>query len=456
MVMSGRCRRCRIGAGFLLAVGLGWLATSCRLTGERPRPNVVVVLIDTLRPDYLGFYGYEKEYAPFLAELAQKGVVFERAFSTSSWTAPSTASLFTSLYPPQHGITEGFLMHRNRNKRRADEGAETIALNRLPSEVRTLPEVFQSMGYKTFGLTANINIGDEIGFSRGFDRFQREHDASADFFLEQLTQWRGEISQSKPFFLYLHMNDVHLPYHKREPYYEEQKGRLNNRRARYLSEVAYADEYLRKIYDTLELGKDSIVVVLSDHGEEFRDHGGLAHQDKLYIELNRVLMMIHAPALGLEPRRVALNVSLIDVLPTLVDLAGGGQEEGAADRMGLSLAPAITMSERTADLIETLRQRALFAHRVSHEESDDPLRAVTLRHWKLIEKPDGSRELYNHRRDPTEGRNLYASFSDRIGAKLVESLEEFKGVAPAAEPGRVEIDVDRELEKELRSLGYVQ
>jgi arylsulfatase A-like enzyme len=453
MAMTRWLRQKRKLLGLLLFLCLTSLTITCRT--ERSRPNVVVVLIDTLRPDYLGFYGYEEENAPFLAELARSGVVFERAFSTSSWTAPSTASLFTSLYPPQHGITEGFLMHQNRNKMREAERIETIALHRLPAEVATLPELFQSMGYRTFGLAANINIGDEMGFGRGFDRFELQADASAPFFLERVTSWRDDIRQSEPFFLYLHMNDVHLPYSKREPYYEEQGGKLNNRRARYLSEIAYTDEHLKKIYETLDLGKETVLVVLSDHGEEFRDHGGLAHQDKLYIELNRVLMMFHAPVLELEPRRVTLNVSLIDVLPTLMELAGGFENETLVDRMGVSLVPTLTMSERTAGLIETLRQRTLFAHRVNHEESEKPHWAATLRHWKLIENGDHGLELYNHRRDPTEGRNLYSPHADGISTKLIETLEEFKTVGLAAQPGRVEVKVDPELEKELRSLGYV-
>ena len=337
----------------LLLISLAALTATCRFAVDRPQPNVVVILMDTLRPDYLGFYGYEEEKAPFLAELAERAVVFERAFSTSSWTAPSTSSLFTSLYPHQHGVIEGFLMHRTRSKRREDAGVETLELNRLPADVATLPEVFQSMGYTTFGLAANINVGEEIGFSRGFDRFERDSEASAAFFLERVTEWRDDIRQSEPFFLYLHLNDVHLPYHKRFPYYQKQEAKLGNRRARYLSELSYADEHLRKIYETLDLGKDTVVVALSDHGEEFRDHGGLAHQAKLYIELNRVLMMIHAPFLELEPRRVALNVSLIDVLPTLIELAGGAEEEGRFDRQGVSLVPALKNSERTGDLIET-------------------------------------------------------------------------------------------------------
>ena len=346
-------------------------------------------------------------------------------------------------------------MHRTRSKRREDAGVETLEFNRLPADVATLPEVFQSMGYTTFGLAANINVGEEIGFSRGFDRFERDSEASAAFFLERVTEWRDDIRQSEPFFLYLHLNDVHLPYHKRFPYYQKQEAKLGNRRARYLSELSYADEHLRKIYETLDLGKDTVVVALSDHGEEFRDHGGLAHQAKLYIELNRVLMMIHAPFLELEPRRVALNVSLIDVLPTLIELAGGAEEEGRFDRQGVSLVPALKNSERTGDFIETLRRRILFGHRVSRDESQEPLWAATLRHWKLIEKPDAPRELYNHRRDPTERRDLYSSHREGIPVKLVEAIEEFKEVGIAAEPDRVQVEVDPELEEQLRSLGYV-
>jgi len=449
--MSGRAQDALIR---LLLIPLAVLEVTCQLIVKAPQhpPNIVVILIDTLRPDYLGFYGYEKEMAPFLAELARNSVVFERAFSTSSWTAPSTSSLFTSLYPNQHGVIEGFLMHRVRSKRQESEGRETIELNRLPSEVATLPEEFKSMGYATYGLATNVNIGDEMGFSRGFDRFEREAEADASFVLERVKEWREEIRQSSPFFLYLHLNDVHEPYHKRPPYYQEQKGKLNDRRARYLSELAYADEHIRKIYETLDLGKDTILVTLSDHGEEFEDHGGLAHRAKLYVELNRVLMMFHAPFLGLDPQRVAMNVSLIDVLPTLMELAGGERMDGWE---GVSLVPVLRAGEETEDLVETLWRRTLFAHRINRDEAQGPLWAAIVRHWKLIEGSDGRRELYNHRRDPTERRDLYSPHADGIPVKLVEALDELKERGLAGKPDTVEIEVDPELEETLRSLGYV-
>ena len=172
-----------LAACFALAALIG--STVACQSQERP-PNVVVILTDTLRANYLGVYGYPKETAPFLADLAERAVVFDRAFSTSSWTAPSTSSLFTSLYPNQHGVVEGFMMRRKRNNRLAKQGEETIALNRLPAGVVTLPERFRALGYATFGMASNPIIWDEMGFSRGFDEFRRDLKATADDFVEQV------------------------------------------------------------------------------------------------------------------------------------------------------------------------------------------------------------------------------------------------------------------------------
>ena len=430
------------------------LATCSCAPGEPPqRPNVVVIFLDTLRPDYLGFYGYEKEMAPFLAGLANESVVFERAFSTSSWTAPSTSSLFTSLYPPQHGVVEGFMMHHVRTAKREQAEKETIPLNRLPSDRALLPEKFQSMGYRTFGIATNVNIGDEIGFSRGFDRFEQIRKSSAGVVLERVEAWKEEILASKAFFLYLHLNDVHLPYHAREPYYEKQEGELEDRRARYLSELSYVDAHIRRIYETLGLDEETVFVVLSDHGEEFRDHGGLEHRARLYAELNRVLMMFHAPSMGLEPRRItATNVSLVDVLPTLIDLVGG---KPVGDEEGISLVPLLKNDDGSEELAEALRRRILFAHRVGGGEPQPELWAAMHRYWKLIEQPDGKRELFDHRSDPGEKRNVYHRHRDVPGARLVAALQKFKEREVRENPEVIQVEVDDELKETLKSLGYV-
>lgn len=202
-----------------LAAGLPsslWLS-GCRKQRSRSRPNVVVVLIDTLRPDYLGFYGYKKETAAFLAKIAKKSFVFTRAFSTSSWTAPSTTSLFTSKYPHRHGVMEGFFANKIRATALRKTGKAEIFLNRIPKDLTVLPEIFKSMGYATFGMATNLNISDKIGFDRGFDLFNYKHQAPAEVVYEWVKQSQGRINNSKPFFLYLHPNDVHWPYHKHYP-----------------------------------------------------------------------------------------------------------------------------------------------------------------------------------------------------------------------------------------------
>jgi arylsulfatase A-like enzyme len=446
-----RRSRLKTLASLVLLVVLG-LLTACRSVETPQRPNVVVILIDTLRADHLGFYGYPKELAPFLARIAEESVVFDRAFSTSSWTAPSTSSLFTSLYPNQHGVVKGFNMTRKRNARLTREGHDTIELNRLPATVTTLPERFKSMGYTTFGLASNPNIGEEMGFDRGFDHFARDLNWTASDFLEQLTRWEGPIKESHPFFLYLHFNDVHGPYEEREPYYEKQQGWLEDRRARYLSSIGYTDEYIRRIYERLGLDKDTILVVVSDHGEEFHDHGGLAHDPSLYIELNRVVMLFHAPSLGVAPQRIAPNVSLIDVLPTLVELVAGEPVEAAE---GMSLVPALRKAPEGDALLKSLNRRMLFAHRLGLV-SPRPFWAAMQRQWKLIERPDANLEAYHHGSDPAERQNLYSRDPSQVPVRLISALEEFKAREPVEAPSTIQVEVDEELKKTLESLGYVQ
>jgi arylsulfatase A-like enzyme len=349
-------------------------------------------------------------------------------------------------------VVKGFNMTRKRNTRLTREGHDTIGLNRLPATVTTLPERFKSMGYTTFGLASNPNIGEEMGFDRGFDHFARDLDWTASDFLEQLTRWEGWIKESHPFFLYLHLNDVHGPYEEREPYYEKQQGWLADRRARYLSSIRYTDEYIRRIYERLGLDHDTLLVVLSDHGEEFHDHGGLAHDATLYIELNRVVMFFHAPFLGLEPQRVAPNVSLIDVLPTLVELVAGEPLEAAE---GMSLVPALRRGTEGDALLKRLTQRMLFAHRLGLT-SPQPFWAAMQRQWKLIERPDSNLEAYHHGSDPGERRNLYSRDPSQVPARLIAALEEFKVREPVAAPSSIQVEVDEELKRTLESLGYVQ
>lgn len=414
------------------------------------RPNIVLILVDTLRTSYLDLYGYPADTTPFLSELAESSAVFDRAFSTSSWTAPSTASVFTGQYPWTHGIKIGFYLHINRTTAAERRGEPTIPLNTFGPERRTLPMRLQELGYDTVGMASNVNIGDAIGFSRGFDRFDYDHRADVRTFLRRLEKWKSERTSDAPHFVYLHLNDCHQPYEKHDRFFDEEEARVQEDRARYLSEVRYADAQLRALYELLA-DDDTIFVVLSDHGEEFQDHGGRGHTAKLYDELNRVLMLIHGASSGVRAGRFdGVNVSLIDVLPTLLELAGVDTPQTVE---GVSLAPLVRRDEDESTIRARLRERVLFAHRRGVMNQD--LWAAIEGYWKLILLPDGSSELFDHRDDPEETSNLRDEHQD-IDSRLRTLLEpvQARTLQPSSE--RKEIAVDEELERTLRSLGYVR
>ena len=418
------------------------IGTGCGPTVEEPpkTPDIVVVLIDTLRPDRLGLDDDLTANAPFLKRLARDSVVFRNAHSTSTWTAPATASLFTSLYPPQHGVVTGFNAHSQQIKK---SGAAQIEINRLPRELETLPEVLRDNGYQTFGIATNINIGHEIGFDRGFDHFERLHDMSrasvdADGVHRELCQWKNQILEASPTFVYLHFNDVHRPYHRREPWYPLNGSAL----AAYDSEISYLDRTLESLFAEFGWDEDAIVVLVSDHGEEFGEHGGIGHGPTLYGELLNILMFIKAP--DLEPASVDTNVSIIDLMPTILELANLDPVPG---RQGVSLVPLLTGSARRES---DLAQRALFAHRGSGPGQD--LWAVLHQGRKLIQQGD-TFQLFDTIHDPLDQQNVV--LTELEAAKNLKAiLDEYRQNSfMRGESTQIELDAD-EIEV-LRSLGYV-
>jgi arylsulfatase A-like enzyme len=448
----------RLAASGVVAALLA--AAGCTSDGTATRqaepPDVVVIMIDTLRPDHLGFYGYPRETAPFLARLAERSAVFRRAYSTSSWTAPATASLLTSLYPVQHRVTEGFFAHQKRAEQVERQGKTTIQLRGLSASVETLPEIFRGLGYRTYGLSANVNIGSEMGFDRGFDRFERLHGLSfglggtAEELQARLADWENEIRESGPDFVYVHFNDVHAPYERRLPWYEEKPDKTDDLRSAYDSEISYLDRALARVFERFGWEREAIVVVLSDHGEEFMEHGQTGHKPTLYRELVQILAMIHAPDHGVEPGEITDNVSIVDLLPTVLELAGF---PGERDVEGRSLVPLLADRPERDRLREELGERPLFAHRLGPGESPTELWAVIHGDRQLIE--GGQRlELYDLANDPMQRSDRSKAESETV-AQLRIHLEELRRLEPrpGAEASEVELD-EEELER-LRSLGYV-
>ena len=231
--------------------------TACAAACSEPerRPDVVLVVLDTLRPDRLELYGSERTTAPYLARVADEGAVFRNGFSSSSWTPPATASIATGLYPNSHGVVYGFMTNKRLERALQARGTVEVELARLPEEQPTLAERFQAAGYATYAVTTNVNIRRDLGFARGFDEFVHEHDADARRTADIV---RGfEFPTDRPTFLYLHLNDPHKPFHARSPWYEsycaedgaEPRGdddepTPEDTVRRYDSEISFADDAL--------------------------------------------------------------------------------------------------------------------------------------------------------------------------------------------------------------------
>ena len=283
-----------------------------------PPARVVVVVIDTLRADHLPPYGYGLDTAPFLSQLAREGVLFEHAYSPASWTAPATASLFTSLYPFQHGVVLG--LRATRKLRSIDE---RVRLHTLPEELETMPEAMKRAGYATFGLTHNLNVSKPMGFAQGFDRFWHSpsQDSAADL-NARLMEWKDRLATSPRTFLYLHYLDPHSPYHERAPLFDENTSGRARTISAYDSEIRFVDQHLRAAYDAFGWGRDTLLVVTADHGEEFWEHGDIGHGHSLFGEVLNIPLIVRFPDGRWGGRRVGAPVSLLDVLPTLRECVG--------------------------------------------------------------------------------------------------------------------------------------
>ena len=407
------------------------------------RPNVVVVVIDTLRSDRLPFYGYPKETAPFLSKLAARGVVFDKAYAASSWTAPATASIFTGLYPFQHGVIMGLLAQMKLIKRYPQ-----IKINRIPEEVTTLPEVFRQGGYRTFGVSDNANISRRQGFEQGFDRHVCFTHQGARVINQQVLDLEKEIRAGGPYFLYLHYNDPHLPY--KIPLDESEKSgdKTTDLKAMYDKEIAFVDSSLEELYTRFDWSRNTLLVVTSDHGEEQMEKGFYGHGKTLYNTVIHVPLLFFWPEEKLfAAKRSVVNVSTMDIMPTLASLLGFRRVKGLA---GEDLTPVLKGKTGAAG------KRYIYSHLQKRTGTPNPSlqKACLNGNYKYIFEAPDIHSLFDLKSDPGEDRNRYAE-EQRTAHRLATNLFAFEKACPRYNADYVDIQLDKKSIEQLRSLGYV-
>ncbi len=305
--------------------------------------NLIVILVDTLRADHLGSYGHQQPTSPYLDRLAKDSIVFDRVVAPASQTVPSMLSLWSGLYPSRHG-------NQYFAGLRAFRVPVAKTKPRVPEHVTLLSETLGERGYKTGAIVTNPWLRKEYGFARGFDVYQQsttkppfprgpEVNRSAT---ELMERWKNTR-----FFLYVHYMDAHIPY-ETEPRYRDlfpeepgaRKG-IAQLRSGYNAEIRAVDDYVGELLATagrLGLTDNTLVVFVSDHGEEFGEHGGVGHGHALYQELVRVPLLLHHPKLRPFSRRIDTPVSLVDFRATVLELLTGMPGE---DVDGISLVPEI-------------------------------------------------------------------------------------------------------------------
>ena len=411
-------------------------------TAESGRaPLVVVYLVDVLRADHLPLYGYARDTAPELSRFAKDAVVFDQAIASSSWTKPSVASLFTSLLPRDHGCLQFYTP--------------------LDPALVTLAERLHEQGYGTGAVVVNLLVlAKNMHFDQGFDHFAappspRRAEQVVDTALRFLDARRGQ-----PTFLYVHTMDVHTPYLPPPPFDRRfppspEPGRaaaepsdyvvpgdLDRIVGQYDGAIAYGDrEFGRFLQGLRERGlyDQATIVFLSDHGEELLDHGGWVHGHTLFDELVRVPLVVKYPGRREAGRRVARQVQLLDVLPTILESQGLPVPDGIAGR-ALEESFTATGPERPAVFETKYREHVAYGARTSGTKY--------VRHLY----PVNEELFFDLRRDPGERRSRDAGSTRAQDLKRAVEAS----VSASAFRHRLQVAGDADYDLRLRTTGWIE
>ncbi|MEZ5292952.1 MAG: sulfatase-like hydrolase/transferase [Vicinamibacterales bacterium] len=424
-----------VGASLRRGAVLGLVAAAVLAAGcGRGRPtNVLLVTLDTVRADHVGAYGYPAARTPVLDRLAARGARFASATTTTPLTLSAHTSLFTGTFPTFHGVRDntGFYV---------DESLETLA------------ETLKARGYRTGGFIGAFVLDRRWGIAQGFDQYFDDFDLGQDVGpgLDAIQRPGGEVvdkalawlstDDDRPFFGWVHLYDAHAPYAAPADYAARFPATPVGA---YDAEIAYADAQVGRLLAALDAqghADDTLVVVLGDHGEQLGQHKEQAHGFFVYDASVQIPLLMAGPGIG--PRVVEDQVRIVDVMPTVLDLAG---VQGPAVMQGTSLRPALDGEALSLPaFVESWYARYHYGW--------SELRGLRDGRYKFILAP--TRELYDLGQDPGETRNIADAEPGRADA-MERALRALMARTASATAPKAPQPVDAAAEQRLRALGYV-
>jgi arylsulfatase A-like enzyme len=465
-------------AMLLVVAGLGVARFVQRLAVPAARTNVVLVTVDTLRADHLGSYGYARETSPAIDRLAREGVRFDTAVTQWPKTTPSLASLHTGVYPSTNGVT--------RHTQQA-----------LPAAFATLAQRLSEAGYETAAVVTNGNLARAYRFDKGFDSYietwrspTADDPERAAHVTDAAIAWLDARRSERPFFLWVHYVDPHAPYTPPPPfdgmfvgdahYDPSERAPLSEQPiedidgiparsrlgvhdeiayyvAQYDAEIRYSDGEIGRLFDRVEAGASgarTAIVLTADHGESLGEHRYYFEHGRLPFDgCVRVPLVVRLPGGHGGGRSVKSPVQLVDVLPTVLEIASvavPGEAEGR------SLVPLLAQGQDP--------ERGAFAFTESGY-TDSWQRSVRDARWKLVWTPDPSDRaiatgtewaLFDLATDPSETTDVAAAHPDQV-ERLRSALESWRHRSGVSTIALVPAPrVDHDTEERLRKLGYVR
>ena len=417
-------------------------------------PNVILIVVDTLRADHLSCYGYNRKTSPNIDNLSLDSILFKNAIAPAPWTAPSIGSLLTSQYPSVLGFTD-----------------DAVKIN---DKFLTLAEVFKGNYYKTKGIISHVYASHEMGFNQGFDAYDEDNSRGTGYIsspsiTEKAISFIKKHHKKHKFFLFLHYFDPHCNFfmHPNYNYYPNYSGTLASNlnilellekaptmsaddikylKALYDSEISFTDEYIGKLLDKLKelrLYDNTLIIFTADHGEGFLERGDywIGHTKTLYQELIHVPLIIKLP--GNNKGKISDKyIGLIDLMPIIIDYAG-----------------LRIPNEHEGEIVNINDEKELKSKIIiSETKKKANLQSVIRRPWKFIYEPNQNlKQLFNLKKDPIESKNV-ALKNERILKEMETILQKWndyvklkKSEAKAQIPNFTE-----EQKKRLKSLGYIK